>query len=73
MTQRPKQKLEDLIKMGKVLPASELAKAKAEETLRAAEFAAAVDSEQSLQKTHRTPEKKPKEIVKTITREIFEG
>ena len=71
MTQRSKQKLEDFIKMGKILPASELAKAKEEEAQRAAQFAAAVESEQSLQKTHRTPEKKPRDIAPQVTREAI--
>lgn len=73
MTQRSKQKLEDFIKMGKILPASDLAKAKEAEVLRAAQFAAAVESEQSLQMTHRAPEKKPKKIEPPITRELFKG
>lgn len=72
MTQRSKQKLENFIKMGKILPASELAKAKEEEAQRAALFAAAVESEQSLQKTHRTPEKKPREIALQITRDVIQ-
>ena len=71
MTERSKQKLEDFIKMGKILPASELAKAKEEEAARAVQFAAAVEQEQSLQKTHRAPVRKPREITSQITREIF--
>lgn len=73
MTERSKQKLEDFIKMGKILPASELAKAKEEKAQRAALFAAAVESEQSHQKTHRAPEKNPMNSPKPFTREIFKG
>ena len=66
------QRIQDLIKNGQLMPASELAKSKEAEAKRAEEFTLSVEDEQSHQKSHRIPAKNPKEINPIYTREPFE-
>lgn len=66
------QRIQDLIKKGQLMPASELAKAKEAEAKRAEEFTRSVEDEQSHRKSHRIPADNPKEVNATYTRERFE-
>jgi hypothetical protein len=66
------QKVQDLIKKGQLMPASDLARAKEAEAKRAEEFTRSIEDEQSHQKSHRIPVKNPKEANSIYTRERFE-
>ncbi len=66
------QRLQDLIKKGQLMLASDLAKAKEAEAKRAEEFTRSVADEQSHQKSHRITVKNPKEANSIYTREQLE-
>jgi hypothetical protein len=67
------QRLQDLIKRGKLMPASELAKAKEEEARRAEEFSRSADDEARYKKPRSAPQAKDaKPTTLTYTREPFE-
>ena len=72
MTPNDKPTIENLIKFGFMMLASELAKSKETEAKRAEEFTRSVEDEQSHQKSHRIPAKNPKEVNPIYTRELFE-
>ena len=74
---KQQQRLDQIIKDGKVLPASELAKRKQDEAKRASEFTrAALDEENHLRTKHSVGPNCPTPIgqkVGVLTREPFEG